>query len=143
MRYLTYLILVVSTSLNAGTIHKWIDENGSVHYGDAPPVKTKSENVRVQSAPTNPGKALPRLTPSDDTETSGDSDDTKTGDADPSVSKEQAINICAAARENLEVLEKSDRVKLKAADGTTRRLTKEEIEQRKGIAKAEVDRYCN
>jgi hypothetical protein len=50
MRYLTYLVLVVSTSLNAGTIHKWVDENGNVHYGDAPPVKTKTENVRVQSA---------------------------------------------------------------------------------------------
>ena len=57
MRYLTYLVLVVSTSLNAGTIHKWVDENGNVHYGDAPPVKTKTENVRVQAAPSNPGKS--------------------------------------------------------------------------------------
>ena len=66
MRYLIYLILAISTSLNAGSIQKWTDENGNVHYGDAPPVKTKSENVRVQSAPSNPGKALPRLNSPDD-----------------------------------------------------------------------------
>jgi len=61
MRYLIFLILVVSTSLHAGTIQKWVDENGNVHYGDAPPVSTKTENISVQSAPSNPGKALPRL----------------------------------------------------------------------------------
>ena len=49
MRYLIYplvgLILAISTSLNAGTIQKWVDDKGNVHYGDAPPVEVKSENV--------------------------------------------------------------------------------------------------
>jgi hypothetical protein len=145
MRYLTFLLLVVSTTLHAGAIHKWVDENGNVHYGDAPPARTKSENVRVQSAPSNPGKALPRLNSPQEATSSGGGSSTQpqTGDADPDVSEEQSAQICNSARQNLEVLEKSDRVKLKAADGTTRRLTKAEIDQRKAIAQSEVEQYCN
>jgi hypothetical protein len=133
MRYLTYLVLVVSTSVNAGAIHKWVDENGSVHYGDAPPVKTKTESVRVQSAPSNPGKALPRLSTPD-----------KQGDGEqPEVSEERASKICESARSDLSVITNSARVRLKMADGSERDMTDKEIADRKSRAQSEVDRYCN
>jgi len=133
MRYLTFLVLVVSTSLNAGAIHKWVDENGSVHYGDAPPVKTKSESVHVLSAPSNPGKALPRLTAPDGTQQAA---------GQPEVSKEQASEICEAARNDLNVIKSSSRVRIKQADGTYRYLSEEEIASRKSDSEAEVARYC-
>jgi hypothetical protein len=132
MRYLTFLVLVVSTSLNAGAIHKWVDENGNVHYGDAPPVKTKTESVHVQSAPSNPGKALPRLSVPDGTQAAGQ----------PEVSNEQASKICEAARNDLNVINTSNRVRMKQADGTLRYLSEEEIAKRKADSEAEVARYC-
>jgi hypothetical protein len=133
MRYLTYLILVVSTSLNAGAIHKWVDENGSVHYGDAPPVKTKTESVHVLSAPSNPGRALPRLSAPDGTQQAA---------GQPEVPKEQANEICEAARNDLNVINNSSRIRMKQADGTLRYLSKEEIAKRKAGSEAEVARYC-
>jgi hypothetical protein len=138
MRYLTYLVLVVSTSLNAGAIHKWVDENGGVHYGDSPPVKAKTENIHVQSAPSNPGKALPRLSAPDETQQAAGQDDVS-----PDVSKEQASEICEAARNDLNVISSSSRIKLKQTDGTLRYLSKEEIAKRKADSEAEVARYCN
>lgn len=138
MRYLTYLILVLSTSLNAATIHKWVDENGNVHYGDSPPIKTKSENVHVQSAPSNPGKALPRLKPSGSESGGGNA-----AGGEPQASAEQAQKICETARKDLQIITTSNRIKLTQADGTTRFLSDEEIEQRKSQSQAEVDRYCN
>jgi hypothetical protein len=135
MRYLTYLVLVVSTSLNAGTIHKWVDENGNVHYGDAPPVKTKTENVRVQSAPSNPGKALPRLSTSDAAKQAG-------GNAQPEVSAEQARKICESARKDLDVINTSDRIRIQQADGSERYLDDAEIAERKARSQTEVNRFC-
>jgi len=141
MRYLIYLILVVSTSLHAGTIQKWVDENGNVHYGDAPPVSTKTESVSVQSAPSNPGKALPRLSTeqADDSAAAGGDD---SDDAD-NVADDQARSICASARNDLNIINTSSNIQLKQADGTTRDLSADEVERRRASSQAQVDRYCN
>ena len=139
MRYLIYLILAISTSLNAGTIRKWTDENGYVHYGDAPPVKTRSEDVRVLSAPSNPGKALPRLNASDDSgQAAGGNDEGNNQE----VSDEQASKICASARADLDIINNSIRIKLQEPDGNVRYLNESEIAERKAASQAEVTRFC-
>ncbi len=141
MRYLICLILVVSTSLHAGTIHKWVDENGNVHYGDAPPASTKSESISVQSAPSNPGKALPRLSTEQADGATGAGGDAA---ADPEeVSDEQAQSICESAQNDLNIINTNTNIQLKQADGTTRPLSPDEIDQRRAKSQAEVDRYCN
>ena len=139
MRYLIYLLLATSTSLTAGSIQKWTDENGNVHYGDAPPVRTKSEDVRVQSAPSNPGKALPRLNSSDDSDqAAGDNDE----DNKQEGSEEQSSNNCAVARSDLDIINNSIRVKLQEPDGNIRYLSESEIAERKAVAQAQVSRFC-
>lgn len=142
MRFLLYLTLLFSSSLYAGSIHKWVDEDGNVHYGDAPPVSAKTESVRVQSAPSNPGKSLPRLS----NQGSGDGTETASGTAagdQPAVPEDQAKIACSHAQENLEVINRSSRVRLKAADGTERYLSTEEIEERKLAAQEDIERFCN
>lgn len=143
MRYLIYplvgplvgLILAVSTSLNAGTIHKWVDDKGNVHYGDTPPIEMKSENVQVQSAPSNPGKALPRLN-------SANGEEAPVGDNNQQVSDKQASAICASARSDLSIISTSDRIQIQQPDGNSRYLEPDEIEARKSKSQAEVDRFC-
>ncbi len=138
MRYLIYLTLLVATSLNAGSIQKWVDDDGNVHYGDAPPVTAKTENVRVQSAPSNPGKSLPRL--SQPKNSSGDA--TPATASNDNVPEDQAKIACDNAQEDLKVINRSNRIKLKAADGSTRYMTSEEIEERKLQAEADIERFC-
>jgi homogentisate 1,2-dioxygenase len=139
MRYLIYLILTVSTSLSAGTIHNWVDENGNVNYGDAPPNSAKSENVRVQSAPSNPGKALPRLGTSDN----GAATNKDVATKQKQENEQQASIVCENARQDLQIITNSGRVRLKQADGSTRFLSADEIAERRAAAEADVDRYCN
>ena len=140
MRYSVFLILLASMSLNAGSIHKWVDEEGNVHYGDSPPVSAKTEGVRVQGAPSNPGKALPRLGSPDTSSAAGSSTDAAAnGDQVP---EDQAKLACDAAREDLKVIGSSSRIKLKSADGSTRYMTSDEIEERKTQAEADVERFC-
>jgi hypothetical protein len=139
MRYLIYpilvLILAVSTSLNAGAIHKWVDDKGNVNYGDTPPTKTTSQNVSVQSAPSDPGKALPRLSSPEDSD--------QAADAKQEVSVEDTSQFCASAKADLDVINTSDRIQLQAADGSLRYLSEEEIAERKASSQAEVARFCN
>ena len=48
IRVLGTLSLLLSLSVNAGGIKKWVDEDGKVHYGDVPPPSvTKTESVKV------------------------------------------------------------------------------------------------
>ena len=61
MRMIICLLIMTSSSLFAGSIHKWVDDDGNIYYGDAPPFTVETELVRVLSAPSNPGRALPRL----------------------------------------------------------------------------------
>ncbi len=142
MRYLMALTLLVSISLHAGTIHKWVDADGNVHYGDAPPVTVKTESVRVQSAPSNPGKSLPRLSTSASDNAAGGSS-TSTAADDAPIPKDQAKIACSQAKEDLQVISRSSRIKLKSADGTTRYLSTEEIDQRKEQAENDINRFCN
>jgi hypothetical protein len=138
MRYLIYLLLMVATSLSAGSIQKWVDENGEVHYGDAPPVTTKTENVRVQSAPTNPGKALPRLNQGGDEQQAAGN-----GGGQQQRYEEQSMIACDNARADMIVIDNNSRIKLQEADGSTRFLTPEEIQKRKNTAQADIKKYCN
>lgn len=144
MRYLIYLTLIVSTSLQAGAILKWVDEDGNTHYGDAPPAKTQSEKISVQSAPTNPGKALPRLSTQDSGEDEPASTDSSKADdeSNADVPEDQAKLACDKAQEDLSVIKKSSRIKLRLADGTSRYLSSEEIAQRKEKANADIGRFC-
>ncbi len=140
MRYLIYLTLLASTSLTAGSIHKWTDADGNVFYGDTPPVSAKTEDVRVQSAPSNPGKALPRLSSPGSPVAAGS--DTPATDSNGNIPADQAKIACDNAKQDLEVIGRSSRIKLNSADGTTRYLTSEEIEERRIQAEADIQRFC-
>ncbi len=130
---------MVATSLHAGTVQKWVDENGNVHYGDAPPVSAKTKDVKVQSAPSNPGKPLPRLSD----EQGGASAGGGTEADQQNVSEEQAASICEKATNDLDILNNNTNIQLKQADGTTRDLSADEVNQRRAKSQAEVDRYGN
>ena len=139
MRYLICALLLICLPLHAGTIKKWVDEDGNVHYGDSPPVSAKTENVRVLSAPSNPGKALPRL---NNGNAEGGESAGGGGDASNRVPADQAKAACDAAQEDLQVINSSSRIRLKSPDGTTRYMSTDEIEQRKSQAEADVKQFC-
>jgi ribonuclease BN (tRNA processing enzyme) len=52
MKYLILALMLLPLTLSARGIQKWVDDQGNVHYGDAPPIGTKSEQVRVDKAPS-------------------------------------------------------------------------------------------
>ena len=47
-------IFLLSNPLLAG-VHRWVDEQGNVHFSDTPPRNQSSEEVKIQAAPTASG----------------------------------------------------------------------------------------
>ena len=142
MRYLICLSFIFSASLSAGTIHKWVDEDGNVHYGDSPPVSVTTNPVRVIGAPSDPGKALPRLGTGGEPESDSTSNSAE-DEPDPStVPEDQAKVACDEANKDLKAINSSKRIRLKSADGSTRYLTTEEIAERRKIAEEDVKNFC-
>ena len=145
MRNIIYLLILTSSPLFAGDILKWVDEEGNIYYGDLPPISAKTEQVRVQSAPSNPGKALPRLsTRGSGNENNTDGTRVATGDdqQQPKLPEDQAKIACKQASDDLDVIKRSSRIRLKSADGTTRYMTTDEINTRRGIAEKAVALHC-
>lgn len=140
MRFLIYLTFIVFSTANAANIHKWVDEEGNVHYSDSPPVSTSTEQVRVIGAPSNPGRALPRLG-NNASGTKGANADGN-GKNDPTVPEDQAKIACENAQKDLEVLNNSDRIQLRSADGSTRFMTTEEIAERRTSTEQDIERFC-
>jgi len=145
MRFIIYLFILTSSSLYAGSILKWVDEEGNVYYGDAPPISVKTERVRVISAPSNPGKALPRLsTEGSNNDNNADGTNVAAGDdqGQPKLPEDQAKIACDEATEDLRVIKRSSRIRLRSADGTTRYMTTEEIDARRESAEKAVALHC-
>ena len=143
MKRLLILLFFIACGSHAADIKKWTDENGQVHYGDSPPVKTKSESIRVSRPPSDPGKPLPRLTgtKSEDENTTDNADTGEQGNV-PETTKEQASQQCARARKDLATLRRSNRIRLKSDDGKVHYMTPEEIEERKKQSQEDIDQFC-
>ena len=56
--------------------------------------------------------------------------------------EEQAKQACEQARKDLRVIQRSTRIRLKQADGTTRFMTKEEIDQRRQSSEQDIEQFC-
>ena len=141
MRYLITLALLVPLAVNAAGIHKWVDADGNVSYGDTPPPNAQSQNVRVQSPPSNPGRSLPRLG------TQGEQEAESAGGGEPETASSSSNDpneiACTNARQDLRVINRSTRIKLRTSDGEERYLTPEEIAERKTRAEADIEQYRN
>jgi hypothetical protein len=144
MKRLIIPVIFIACSSHAAGIQKWVDEDGQIHYGDSPPAKSKTEQVRISRPPSNPGKALPRLGDTqkenkDEPETGGEQPASASA---PQSTEEEAKQFCDQAHKDLETLNRNSQVRLRLNDGTTRYMTQEERDQRRKQSEQDIERYC-
>jgi hypothetical protein len=68
--------------------------------------------------------------------------DTPAADSNGNIPADQAEIACDNAKQDLDVIGRSSRIKLKSNDGTTRYLTSEEIDERRIQAEDDIQRFC-
>jgi len=142
MKRLLIPALIFASSGYAAGIQKWVDDNGQVHYGDSPPAKTESESVRVSRPPSNPGKALPRFTGSQDNTTAAAESDASAPTTPAETSPDVIQKQCEQAKKDLSTLNRTARVRLRMDDGTIRYMTDEEKEERKKLSEEDIQQFC-
>lgn len=144
MKYFNYSLIILfsyffSISAHSSDIKKWTDENGRVYYGDTPPRSTNSKTIKTFKRPTKLGKPLPRL----NTSNTSNEQSKKPASAPPStLEPEQAKEACDIAKKDLAVIKSSSRIQLRAADGSLRYMTKEEIKQRTDRSTSDIEKFC-
>jgi len=144
MKYFNYSIVLLITCLitinaQAAGIKKWTDENGRVYYGDTPPQSVQAQTITTTKRPTKLGKPLPRL----DITNKSNSNTSKSLPKSPdSLEPEQAKEACDIAKKDMAVITNSSRIQLRAADGSLRYLTKDEIKQRLDRSKSDIKKFC-
>lgn len=56
-------LLLIASAASAGEIHKWVDKDGVVHYGDAPPAEDPSTVVDVRVSQPSSKPYVPATAP--------------------------------------------------------------------------------
>ena len=142
MKQLLFLIIFISGNSFAAGIQKWVDEEGQVHYGDRPPVKVQTEPIVVSRPPANPGRPLPRLNAPKIADDSTKKDATAEKELSNKTEADANKNVCQQAKNDLNVLDQSDVIRLRMSDGTERALTDDEIESRRKKIESDLKQYC-
>ena len=114
-------------------VYTWTDAKGTVHFGERPPKDVKATLVKTRtghSDPTPEQAAAAQPKP-----------------AANNVSAQQQAALkdperCAAARENLTLLNSAARIRTRNADGVTVFLTEEDKVQQREIAQQIIDQAC-
>ena len=143
MKYLVCLFILVSSSAYAQGIYKWTDEYVKIHYWDSPPASVTQQEVTIDKAPSNSGKALPRLKIDDSGSSATSSDSPVSAKPEPEMSEEQAQDICNQAHRDLSKLNRSrNKARIRNPDGTSRQMNNEERKASREQANRNIKDYC-
>ena len=126
---LAFSLALASHGVSAQTVYRWVDDNGTVHYGERPP-----EGVEATAVNASPGSAglVPQHTDSE-----------QNGSGEPSYAqqqrderaaraqaererKQQVAALCEEQRALLARLEPRPKILVRDPDGTTRMLPDDE-----------------
>ena len=129
------------------TIYKWVDQEGTVHYGARPPEGVDYEIVDIETrertrggASTDGDEAGPDAgeESEDGTTVPPEQPEMAASEPDPEMVAER----CAQARRNIENLTQRSNVLIRGEDGERRQISAEERESMLEDARRFIDEWC-
>lgn len=145
-RFLPTLGLLCFSIASQATIYKWVDEHGVTQFSQFPPVNQAAEQVRGAPPPADdPAVARERLEQQlegfDERRAAQETERQEQAQQQ----EQQALRQrnCAAARHNLQVLERTGRTRVQTEDGEVTYLSDEQRQERVEAARQAVKKYCD
>ncbi|MCP1652006.1 DUF4124 domain-containing protein [Pseudomonas nitroreducens] len=141
------LLLALAPTVMAAQVYKWVDAQGTTHFGAQPPEGTNAATVNTNTAPPKassnfppPAATKPTLPPSEDEKQKAVDDKVK---QEVAQQEAQRVKQCEQLRVDLAQMKNNPRIRIDDGSGELRRLTEEERQAR--IAKSEKDirENCN
>ena len=148
--YVMFVALSFFSLTAQAELHKWVDENGKVHYSDSvPPEVNKAQtvpNVTGKGQTEAPAQYSPKSVAEREAELKKSKQE-KTEAAEKQAKKDAEAETkkrnCAAAQENLRVLETGTRIVTYDANGERTYLDDDAREQRLNEARKNISTNCN
>lgn len=154
MRILLLFLLLATSGHVSAALNKWVDSEGHVHYSDLPPPPSvKSTTLRgstsqppdAKQADTGASSTAPKSVAEREAELKKAQLDKKA--ADEKAAKDQAYAeslkaSCAAARQNLQILQEGTRIMQLDANGEPTYLEDDQRQINIGKAQQDVANYC-
>ncbi|WP_037471659.1 DUF4124 domain-containing protein [Shewanella waksmanii] len=144
MRYrlniLFILTIMLSTSLQATTIYKWVDKNGVTHYSQEQPEQTEAEKLYSEDIEQQPiGFIAPKARAEEEVPDEMAAAAEKINAQD----KAQAKVICDNAKHQLNVLQTSARLRKENPEtGEIEMMTDEQKQAEIGNQQRRVELFC-
>lgn len=141
--FIGLLALFLSSAINAAAIYKWVDSNGTVHFGSEPPANTAVEIISTKVAKPQP---LPEASASQ--KSNAKSETPSQEEIDKQVRKqvaqeqEQLTKQCTEMRIRLSQLKNNPRL-LTEIDGETIRLSEDQRQERIKETEQKIKEFCN
>ncbi|MGK9067550.1 DUF4124 domain-containing protein [Stutzerimonas chloritidismutans] len=132
------LLLALSGNVMAGQVYKWVDAQGTTHFGAQPPAGQTAEAFSTAVPVPRPASPPPHQ---DEAEQEQQAIDKK---VKQQVAKQEAElkSYCTTLRTNLAQLENNPRVRIEEA-GKMRRLGEEERQQRISETQRKISETCS
>lgn len=121
------LLLALGTQVVAGTIYRWVDEQGVTHFSAQPPRERAAETLRMAVPPTPPTSPATPPAPQNAAEQQREIEQKVKREIAETETERQ--RYCTTLRTQLVQLENNPRVRVQDA-GQVRRLTEEERQAR-------------
>jgi len=141
------LAMTFAGTVFASEIYKWVDEDGSVHYGDRPTGAASEEHLSISSRPTNPAVVQARVVTRLSAQTAkaeaeanapkGPSEEELRAEARDRAEK------CSTYRQRLEKFVQSRRLYREDESGERIYLDEEQTQAARERVQNQVEEYCS
>lgn len=121
----------------ADTYYKWVDENGTTHYGNQPSKEYASTPVHTSGQHSGPTSSM---APTKKSEQS--SSEETSNDGSEIYDAEELANYCKGIKERLDLMIAKNQIKQKNKDGSVVMLTEEQRQQQISDLKTKLADKC-
>ena len=152
--FLNISIILISffiSPMSTASIYKWVDADGTVHYGAQRPADAPSEKIKVQrhapqktSTYKRPGE---KTTEEENADTAKEDAESKTEQEpekkiESSAEKKRRLAACSQAKKNLATMQSVGRIRSQDKDGNTAFLSQPQKEGRMKRARDLISTHC-
>lgn len=144
-RILTALFLICFSIASQGAIYKWVDKDGITQFSQFPPTGQAAQRIAPAPPPAeDPATAQERLEQKLEAfdERRQAEEDSHQGQAQVKEQQAQRERNCAAARHNLEILQRG-RTRIRTETGETAYLSEEQRQERLEAARRAIQEHCD
>jgi len=143
--FLFAALILITTTLTAGKMYRWVDENGVTQYTQSPPPSGEASEVKPPPPPAvSPEEAQRKLNAQRQQLEDLREDRSLAKQKTEESKEEQAFNTknCQAARNNLKRLQENPRGRWMQKDGTQARYSEEERQKKINEAQDQIKEFC-